>query len=71
MENKLRETCDNLLGPVTQGRRSTSSGATAWQDTTLGYKKRALLEEVLPLIASNLQLQRLYTEYKEQLEVNG
>lgn len=32
------------------------------------YKKRDLLEEVLPIFVENLNLQRLYTEFKEQLD---
>lgn len=31
-------------------------------------KKRELLHGILPNIGSNLQLQRLFTEYQEQLE---
>lgn len=30
--------------------------------------KRELLQELLPLVATNLQLQRIYTEYQEQLD---
>jgi hypothetical protein len=31
-------------------------------------KKRELLQTILPNIGSNLQLQRLFTEYQEQLD---
>ena len=34
-----------------------------------GYKKRALLGEMLPLIGTNLRLQRVYAEYHQQLEL--
>ena len=33
-----------------------------------GHKKRELLGEIIPLMASNISLQRLFTEYKEQLD---
>jgi protein HIRA/HIR1 len=33
-----------------------------------GMDKRALLHEILPSIGSNLKLQRLFTEYQDQLE---
>ncbi|KAK3595749.1 hypothetical protein CHS0354_025378 [Potamilus streckersoni] len=66
METKLREICNDLLGPVykTLG----SSGSTTWQEWILGLNKRDLLREILPLMATNLSLQRLYTEYHDQLE---
>ncbi len=37
-------------------------------DIFQGFQKRSLLQEILPIIGSNLKLQRLYTEYKEQLD---
>ena len=35
-----------------------------WEDKVLGISKRKLLEEMLPLVASNLSLQRLYSEFR-------
>ena len=54
-ETRLRTIFDDLLS-------STSS--------VLGEDKKKLLEEVLPLVATNMSLQRLYTEYKAQLKGN-
>uniref|UniRef100_A0A3P8VPA2 Protein HIRA n=1 Tax=Cynoglossus semilaevis TaxID=244447 RepID=A0A3P8VPA2_CYNSE len=62
-EFRLRELCKELLGPV---HKSTS---TSWEPTTLGLRKRDLLQEVLPVIGENLRFQRLFTEYQDQLEL--
>lgn len=40
-----------------------------WCDKILGLDKRKLLEEMLPLVASNLSLQRLYSEFRCQLDL--
>lgn len=39
-----------------------------WEESVLGISKRKLLEEMLPLVASNLSLQRLYSEFRKQLD---
>lgn len=39
-----------------------------WKDSVLGISKRRLLEDLLPLVASNLSLQRLYSEFRKQLD---
>nr|XP_057925501.1 protein HIRA [Doryrhamphus excisus]XP_057925502.1 protein HIRA [Doryrhamphus excisus]XP_057925503.1 protein HIRA [Doryrhamphus excisus] len=62
-EFRLRELCKELLGPVHR------SAGTAWETTTLGLRKRELLQEVLPVIGGNLRFQRLFTEYQDQLEL--
>uniref|UniRef100_A0A8C6UAJ2 Protein HIRA n=1 Tax=Neogobius melanostomus TaxID=47308 RepID=A0A8C6UAJ2_9GOBI len=62
-EFRLRELCKDLLGPVHK------SGSSSWEPTTLGLRKRELLKELLPVIGENLQFQRLFTEYQEQLEL--
>ncbi|XP_053275945.1 protein HIRA isoform X2 [Pleuronectes platessa] len=62
-EFRLRELCKELLGPVHK------SAATSWEPTTLGLRKRELLQEVLPVIGENLRFQRLFTEYQDQLEL--
>ncbi|XP_078600357.1 protein HIRA-like isoform X5 [Branchiostoma floridae x Branchiostoma japonicum] len=67
LEAQLREICDDLLGPVTtQGRLAKGS---LWEPEVLGVCKRLLLGEVLQEVGSNLRLQRLYTEYQEQLDM--
>ncbi|XP_041348159.1 protein HIRA-like isoform X2 [Gigantopelta aegis] len=62
-ESKLREVCDDLLGPLYRSKKSIS-----WQDNILGINKRDLLKQILPIIGANLRWQRLYTEYQEQLD---
>ncbi|KAK3084278.1 hypothetical protein FSP39_010934 [Pinctada imbricata] len=64
MESKLRAVCDDLLGPVYK-----TKGRSAWESHLLGISKRELLRDILPNIGSNLKLQRLFTEYQEQLEL--
>ncbi|XP_078681530.1 protein HIRA-like isoform X2 [Branchiostoma floridae x Branchiostoma belcheri] len=67
LEAQLREICDELLGPVTaQGQLSKAS---LWEPDVLGVSKRAVLSEVLQEVGSNLRLQRLYTEYQDQLDM--
>lgn len=62
-EQRLRELCKDLLGPV---HKSTGS---SWEPMILGLRKRELLHEVLPVIGQNLRFQRLFTEYQDQLEL--
>lgn len=64
VENKLREVCDDLLGPVYKSRSSKS-----WIRFVLGVDKHEVLRKVLPVIGSDLKFQRLYTEYKDQLDL--
>lgn len=61
-EEKLKEVCQDLLGPL------FPSKSQVWEPKTMGRSKHDLLQEILPLIGSNLGLQRLFTEYSEQLE---
>uniref|UniRef100_K1PS44 Protein HIRA n=1 Tax=Magallana gigas TaxID=29159 RepID=K1PS44_MAGGI len=62
-ESKLRDVCDDLLGPVYK-----TKGKSSWDPLILGMDKRSLLHEILPSIGSNLKLQRMFTEYHDQLE---
>lgn len=62
-EHRLRELCQDLLGPVHK------SSSSSWESTVLGLRKRDLLTEVLPVIGQNLRFQRLFTEYQDQLEL--
>ncbi|CAF0827430.1 unnamed protein product [Brachionus calyciflorus] len=57
-EDKLKDICNSLLGPLY---------STSWCEYVLTFKKRDLLLEILPILAQNLELQRLYTSLKEQL----
>ncbi|KAM4708515.1 protein HIRA [Discoglossus pictus] len=61
-EQRLREVCQELLGPVHH------SAGSQWESRILGLRKRELLKEILPLIGQNLRFQRLFTEYQEQLD---
>jgi len=60
LEARLRALLDSLLGPP-------GAGAGTWSPEVLGVSKRALLAEVLPHVASNIALQRVYTEYSGQV----
>jgi len=61
-ETRLRILLDDLLGPP-DGKETEK-----WKSRILGIEKRLILEEVLPYVASNMALQRLYTEYKGQIK---
>ncbi|KAF4074138.1 hypothetical protein AMELA_G00236070 [Ameiurus melas] len=62
-EQRLRELCKDLLGPVHK------SSSSAWESTVLGLRKRDLLMDVLPVVGQNLRFQRLFTEYQDQLDL--
>ncbi|KAF9177411.1 HIR complex subunit [Haplosporangium sp. Z 11] len=61
---RVEELCKYLLGPVYQG--GEKSG---WQPTVLGFQKRELLKELLPVLSSNRSLQRIVKEYLSGLEM--
>lgn len=63
LENRLRLICDDLMGPT----HSHAKLSKSWDTSVMGFSKHALLREILPLIGSNLRLQRIYTEYSDQL----
>ncbi|XP_021913667.1 protein HIRA isoform X2 [Zootermopsis nevadensis] len=63
LETRLRLICDDLLGPT----HSHAKHSKSWDTSVMGFSKHALLREILPLIGSNLHLQRIYTEYSDQL----
>ncbi|KAH9524197.1 hypothetical protein Btru_053770 [Bulinus truncatus] len=65
VEDQLRETCDELLGPLYKSK----SNKTSWSQHVLGLDKRNILRNILPSIGADLKFQRLYTEYKEQLDM--
>lgn len=63
LENRLRDICEMLLGCLEGGMDSAS-----WQPYLLGMHRHDLLKEILPIIGSNLRLQRVFTEFKDQLD---
>lgn len=84
IENRIREICIFLLGKQFPKQRSdfrTSSSATSTPlisksllninsntNKILGLNKHELLKEILSVLSSNISLQRLYIEFKEQLD---
>jgi len=68
MEERLREICDDLIGPSFKC-LTKSTNVTTWNTRVLGLSKRKLLkEDLLPIIATQLKFQRIYTDYRERLE---
>ncbi|XP_066956019.1 protein HIRA isoform X4 [Macrobrachium rosenbergii] len=68
-ERKLRVIFDDFLGPRHSGHAHTDEAA--WSPNIMDMDKKSLLEEFLReiLLAENsLQLQRLYSEYKSQVD---
>uniref|UniRef100_A0A0B7A8U7 Protein HIRA n=1 Tax=Arion vulgaris TaxID=1028688 RepID=A0A0B7A8U7_9EUPU len=63
LEEKLREICDELLGPLYKSRCPKT-----WSQHVLGIDKHVILRNTLPSIGADLKFQRLYTEYKDQLD---
>ncbi len=57
-EDKLTELCNFLLGPL---------HSINWSSTILNHKKHDLLQEILAIMVQNLEFQRLYNYYKQQL----
>ncbi|GAB6030239.1 hypothetical protein CHUAL_005915 [Chamberlinius hualienensis] len=66
MEIRLRELCDLLLGTISSSNKNKDKQTDCYVH---GIHKHDLLREILPIIGSNLQLQRLYVEYQEQLDL--
>lgn len=65
-ESRLREVCENFLGPPTG--MAESSTNSAWDPCVLGMKKHKLLrEDILPAMASNRKVQRLLNEFMDLL----
>lgn len=62
IEGRLKELCSQLLGPV-------GTLCHTWKQYVLGLDKRELLREILPTVATNLRLQRLFSEFKDQLDM--
>ncbi|KAI7730446.1 hypothetical protein M8C21_009532 [Ambrosia artemisiifolia] len=69
-EARLREVCENFLGPPTGMAETVASDATnpTWDPCVLGMKKHKLLrEDILPAMASNRKVQRLLNEFMDLL----
>ncbi|KAJ7559671.1 hypothetical protein O6H91_04G095700 [Diphasiastrum complanatum] len=70
-EGRLRELCENLLGPrvpMENGFGSSNPLAGHWDAHIIGMKKHDLLKtEVLPAMASNRAVQRLINEFIDLL----
>ncbi|KAI3822775.1 hypothetical protein L1987_10373 [Smallanthus sonchifolius] len=69
-ESRLREVCENFLGPPTGMAETDASDATnpTWDPCVLGMKKHKLLrEDILPAMASNRKVQRLLNEFMDLL----
>ncbi|XP_063868138.1 LOW QUALITY PROTEIN: protein HIRA-like [Scylla paramamosain] len=74
LEKKLRVIFDDLLGPHLSNSTLDQAECHSNLPKILDCDKKSLLEEFLReiLLAKNsLQLQRLYAEYKEQLDANA
>ncbi|XP_076896466.1 protein HIRA-like isoform X1 [Bidens hawaiensis] len=69
-EARLREVCENFLGPPTGMAEMVTSDETnpTWDPCVLGMKKHKLLrEDILPAMASNRKVQRLVNEFMDLL----
>ncbi|KAM7272396.1 hypothetical protein ACFE04_027059 [Oxalis oulophora] len=69
-ESRLREVCENFLGPPTGMAESTTSNTKdlAWDPCVLGMRKHKLLrEDILPAMATNRKVQRLLNEFMDIL----
>lgn len=59
-ENKLRELCSFLLGPI-------HNPDSKWDSTIATLPKREVLQEVLSILSTNMALQRLVNEFRVAL----
>uniref|UniRef100_A0A023F2Z3 Protein HIRA n=2 Tax=Triatoma infestans TaxID=30076 RepID=A0A023F2Z3_TRIIF len=66
LEARLRNMCEDLLGPIYSGVNNPLSN---WNSHIMEFPKHSLLREVLREMLPNLKLQRLYTEIKDQLDI--
>ncbi|RZC36250.1 HIRA-like [Asbolus verrucosus] len=62
-ECRLRLILDDLLGPT-----YISSKKSKFDENIMGKSKHVFLKEILEIIKTKLPWQRLYKEYKEQLD---
>lgn len=66
---KLEALCEELFGPPSRLSNVPPKPTDSWNPTILGLNKRQLLRELLPLMSSNLDLQRLITKFREALVI--
>jgi len=64
---KIKEICDDFLGPI-QIPGAQNTELLKWESKLIGMPKHELLEEILLILGRNRELQRITTQYKEQLE---
>ncbi|KAL1458596.1 hypothetical protein WDU94_008733, partial [Cyamophila willieti] len=62
-EHRLRTLCEDLLGPS----HGYATLSTTWEPKIMGMDKHALLDEILSEVGKSIHSQRLYTEFREQL----
>ena len=85
-ESRLIDYCGSLLGPVQQADDATAGGQDEddaqggrWQPMLLGFPKRDLLRQLIPVMASeNVEVQRIVTvlqnalrEADDRMEIDG
>ena len=63
LEERLRQICDDLLGPTHRG----ASKSKSWENEIMGISKHSLLKDILTIVSTNLRWQRLWSEYTDQL----
>ncbi|XP_075521978.1 protein HIRA-like isoform X1 [Primulina tabacum] len=69
-ESRLREICENFLGPPVGMAEAGSSNLKTreWDPSVLGMDKHKLLrDDILPSMASNRKVQRLLNEFMDRL----
>ena len=66
-EQLLKALCYDLIGPT--GNPSMFPTARGqWSDTIVGVSKQSLLNKIIEMISTHVNLQRLYTELKETID---
>ncbi|XP_047980951.1 protein HIRA-like isoform X1 [Salvia hispanica] len=68
-ESRLREVCENFLGPpIGMTESGSDAKSPVWDPSILGMDKHKLLrEDILPAMASNRKVQRLLNEFMDLL----
>ncbi|KAL1544484.1 protein HIRA-like isoform X1 [Salvia divinorum] len=68
-ESRLREVCENFLGPpIGMAESGSDAKSPVWDPSILGMNKHKLLrEDILPAMASNRKVQRLLNEFMDLL----
>ncbi|KAG6433091.1 hypothetical protein SASPL_104698 [Salvia splendens] len=68
-DSRLREVCENFLGPpIGMAESGSDAKSPVWDPSILGMNKHKLLcEDILPAMASNRKVQRLLNEFMDLL----